>query len=52
MFGLNTGKYGPEIIPYLETFHVVKVETNFDFTELMLLKFLVENWRGHITNSK
>ena len=25
---------------------------NFDFTELMLLKFLVESWRGHITNSK
>ena len=22
-FGLNTGKYGPEITPYLETFHAV-----------------------------
>ena len=23
VFGLNTGKYGPEITPYLNTFHVV-----------------------------
>ena len=23
VFGLNTGKYGPEITPYLETFHAV-----------------------------
>ena len=23
-FGLNTGKYGPEITPYFETFDVVK----------------------------
>ena len=23
VFGLNTGKYGPEVTPYLETFHVV-----------------------------
>ena len=22
-FGLNTGKYGPEITPYLDTFHAV-----------------------------
>ena len=22
-FGLNTGKYGPEKTPYLDTFHVV-----------------------------
>ena len=21
VFGLNTGKYGPEITPYLDTFH-------------------------------
>ena len=25
VFGLNTGKYGPEITPYLDTFHAVKV---------------------------
>ena len=24
MFGLNTGKYGPEKTPYLDTFHAVK----------------------------
>ena len=24
VFGLNTGKYGPEITPYLNTFHAVK----------------------------
>ena len=24
-FGLNTGKYGPEITPYLDTFHAVAV---------------------------
>ena len=24
MFGLNTGKYGPEKTPYLNTFHAVK----------------------------
>ena len=23
IFGLNTGKYGPEKTPYLDTFHVV-----------------------------
>ena len=23
IFGLNTGKYGPEITPYLDTFHAV-----------------------------
>ena len=25
VFGLNTGKYGPRIIPYLETFHAVNI---------------------------
>ena len=24
VFGLNTGKYGPEITPYLDTFHAVQ----------------------------
>ena len=23
LFGLNTGKYGPEVTPYLDTFHPV-----------------------------
>ena len=25
VFGLNTGKYGPEKTPYLGTFHTVKI---------------------------
>ena len=25
VFGLNTGKYGPEITPYLDTFHAMLV---------------------------
>ena len=25
VFGLNTGKYGPEIIPYLDTFCIVSI---------------------------
>ena len=24
VFGLNTGKYGPEVTPYLHTFHAVR----------------------------
>ena len=24
VFGLNTGKYGPEITPYLDAFHAIK----------------------------
>ena len=28
VFGLNTGKYRPEITPYLDTFHAVNVKTN------------------------
>ena len=27
-FGLNTGKYGPEKTPYLDTFHAVYVPSN------------------------
>ena len=29
VFSLNTGKYGPEIIPYLDTFHAVIVELSW-----------------------
>ena len=28
VFSLNTGKYGPEITPYLDTFHAVLEITN------------------------
>ena len=29
-FGLNTGKYGPEITPYLDTFHAVNLYPSLD----------------------
>ena len=29
VFGLNTGKYGPEITPYLDTFHASNKILNF-----------------------
>ena len=28
VFALNTGKYGPEITPYLDTFHTVMIAKN------------------------
>ena len=31
VFGLNTGKYGPEITPYLDTFHAVMHSQNLVF---------------------
>ena len=31
VFKPNTRKYGPEITPYLDTFHVVKTITNHCF---------------------
>ena len=31
-FSPNTGKYGPEITPYLDTFHVVRVIFNDIFS--------------------
>ena len=30
-FGLNTGKYGPEKTPYLDTFHAVKTSTSTEY---------------------
>ena len=30
VFSPNTGKYGPEIPPYLDTFHAVEVGNNSD----------------------
>ena len=32
VFGLNTGKYVPEITPYLETFHAVEDILDTEFT--------------------
>ena len=35
VFGVNTGKYGPEINPYMDSFHAVidtcKLRTNAEF---------------------
>ena len=32
VFNPNTGKYGPEITPYLDTFHAVMVYMVYSFT--------------------
>ena len=37
-FGLNTGKYGPEKTPYLETFHAVSIfEVDFHSGSIVVL---------------
>ena len=33
VFGLNTGKYGPEITPYLDTFHVVSIILTYPISD-------------------
>ena len=33
VFGLNTGKYGPEITPCLDTFHAVRVLVNDSYVD-------------------
>ena len=41
VFGLNTGKYGPEKTPYLDTFHAVKVNwkrKHAPYTVISLIK--------------
>ena len=38
--GPNTGKYGPEITPYLDTFHAVRTKTNNATTQK--LKFSIK----------
>ena len=40
IFGLNTGKYGPEITPYLETFHAV-VETDTSLFPTLTIFFII-----------
>ena len=48
--GPNTGKYGPEITPYLDAFHVVEL---FAFTNsgwawfLKRSYFIVDNWSAY-----
>ena len=34
VFGLNTGKYGPEITPYLDTFHAANIPIDADDNSL------------------
>ena len=36
VFGLNTGKYGPEITPYLDTFHALR-----RLTVVILISFII-----------
>ena len=43
MFSPNTGKYGPEIIPYLDSFHAV---LRFVFERAFISEQIAENWFG------
>ena len=46
VFGLNTAKYGPEITPYLDTFHAVTVFRNRYFEAALSLPLLVQSSNG------
>ena len=35
VFVLNTGKYGPEMTPYLDTFHTVMIAKNRGIVEIV-----------------
>ena len=35
VFSLNTGKYGPEKTPYLDTFHAVSISVNTSYSNLI-----------------
>ena len=37
VFSANTGKYGPEITPYLDTFHTVIKKTDNHITQTITL---------------
>ena len=41
IFGLNTGKYGQEITPYLDTFHAVKVFLNSVSNNCFIIYFSI-----------
>ena len=45
-FGLNTGKYGPEITPYLDTFHAVGIFGNYQRLPERKLCDVVEIWNS------
>ena len=55
VFGLNTGKYGPENYPYLDTFHAVYI-TQVYFTlnlftkHIVISKVWMDNWGMGLAN--
>ena len=47
IFSLNTGKYGPEITPYLDTFHAVsltKSQSEFDILSIEMKQTKRDNY--------
>ena len=54
VFGLNTGKYGPEEIPYFDTFHVVHTtyrslgEDNMNLIDLRTMLLRVLSFMGFL----
>ena len=44
VFGLNAGKYGPEITPYLDTFHAVFRTVQEKTRKNVILKTLFESF--------
>ena len=45
VFNPNTGKYGPEVTPYLDTFHAVtdsvKLNAKFDISYRCVMKYMM-----------
>ena len=53
VFGLNTGKYGPEKTPYLDTFHAVEIlHSKCVKKEKQILKLIKTKPREKITIEK
>ena len=44
LFSRNTGKYGPEINPYLDTFHAVNHSVRKAFRNL-ILNLIIAGWK-------
>ena len=51
VFGLNTGKHGPEITQYLDTFHAVQRKMQNEKKPNLKLKYF-QNLDGWICGSK
>ena len=45
VFGLNTGKYGPEITLYLDTFHAVPLTDSLTM-DLKITRFFLDSWEA------